>query len=163
MPGEELAEYINRNTNEKFKLYQFCMKNSSICRVLNEIYFIPSAKKASMFGEGIGAGTTVVAIIKKIDRFILGEAENHRIVGELGYLFGSIFLTIKYLFVIFLNFMFFFTKKVNNKLFYFPLLTFVSFTLLISPITYTTSFISFITWFSLGLIFNSFNKTNEKI
>ena len=116
-----------------------------------------------MFGEGLGAGTTAVAIIKKVDFFALGESENHRILRELGYLFGIIFLTIKYLFVIFLNFMFFFTKKVTNKLFYFPLLTFVSVTLLIGPITYTTSFISFILWFSLGLIFNSFNKTNEKI
>ena len=39
-----------------------------------------------------------------------------------------------------------------------PLLTFVSVVLTIGPITYTTSFISFISWFSLGLILNSFNK-----
>ena len=154
---------VYKVANKEFNLYQFCIKNSSICRVLNEIYFIPSIKEASMFGEGIGAGTTTVAIIKKVDFFALGEAENHRILGELGYLFGTAFLTIKYLFVIFLNFMFFFTKKVTNKLFYFPLLTFVSVALLIGPITYTTSFISFISWFSLGLILNSFNKTNEKI
>ena len=163
LPGEKLVDYIDRNSNEKIKIYQFCMKYSSACRVLNEIYFIPSIKKSSMFGEGLGAGTTAVSIIKKVDRFSLGEAENHRILGELGYLFGTTFLTIKYLFVIFLNFMFFFTKKVTNKLFYFPLLTFVSVALTIGPITYTTSFISFISWFSLGLILNSFNKTNETI
>ena len=96
-------------------------------------------------------------------KFLLGESENHRNLSELGYLYGNVFILTKFLMVIFLNFIFFFTNKVKNKLFYFPFLVFVSVAFLIGPITYTTSFISFICWFSLGLITTSFDKKNITI
>jgi hypothetical protein len=138
----------------------FCNKNSSICRVINELYFISSLNSSSLFGEGLGAGTSVVAHIKKDQKFSLGEAENHRIIGELGYLFGTVFVLLKYFFVIFINLQLVFNRKIKNKLFLFPFLVFVSVAFLISPITYTTSFISFICWFVLGIVFLAFDKKN---
>ena len=119
-------------------------------------------KNTSKFGEGIGAGTSIVTYIKNDQTFILGEAENHRILAELGYLYGNMFIILKFLTVIYLNFIFLFTNMVRNKLFYFPLLVFVSVSFLIGPITYTTSFISFICWFALGLLISSFNKHDNK-
>ena len=148
--------------NFELDVYEFCSKNSSLCRVIDEVYYIPSIKNTSKFGEGIGAGTTIVNYINKRKAFTLGESENHRILAELGYLYGNIFILMKYLIVIFLNFIFFFTNKVTNKLFYFPLLVFVSVSFMIAPITYTTSFISFICWFSFGLLITSFNKHENK-
>ena len=150
---------FDKNVN----LHDFCSKNSSICRVLNDVYYFPGIKNASKFGEGIGAGTTLVTYINNEKKFILGESENYRNLSELGYLYGNVFILTKYLMIIFLNFVFFFTNKVKNKLFYFPYLVFVSVAFLIGPITYTTSFISFICWFSLGLITTSFDKKNITI
>ena len=157
---------LNFNTLETkpviIDIRDFCSLNSSICRVINELYYITSIKNTSKFGEGIGAGTTIVTYIKKDKRFILGEAENHRILGELGYLYGNMFILLKFLIVIYLNLIFLFTVRVRNKLFYFPLLVFVSVSFLIGPITYTTSFLSFICWFSFGLLISSFNKHDNK-
>ena len=48
----------------------------------------------------------------------------------------------------------------EKNLIYIPILVFISVQILIGPLTYTTSFISFIFWFSLGLLFSSFKKTN---
>ncbi len=144
-------------------IYDFCIKNSSLCRVINEIYYFSSIKNSSKFGEGLGAGSALVTYINKERKFNLGEIENHRTLKELGYLYGNIFILTKYLMVIFLNFMFFFTNKINNKLFYFPFLVFVSVAFLIGPITYTTSFVSFICWFSLGLISTSFEKKVKQL
>ena len=146
----------------RINLRDFCSRNSSVCRVINEFYYITSINNTSKFGEGIGAGNSVVTYLKKDKRFVLGEAENHRILGELGYLYGNMFILLKYLIVIYLNLIFLFTGRVRNKLFYFPLLVFVSVSFLIGPITYTTSFISFICWFSLGLLISSFNKHDNK-
>ena len=144
-------------------MYDFCIKNSSICRVINGIYYLSSINSSSKFGEGIGSGSALVTYINKEKKFNLGEAENHRNLKELGYLFGNVFILTKYFLVVFLNFMFFFTNKIKNKLFYFPFLVFVSVAFLIAPITYTTSFISFICWFALGLITTSFDKNKNKI
>lgn len=157
---------FNSNKREtksiRIDVSDFCSRNSSLCRVINELYYITSIKNTSKFGEGIGAGTSVVTYLKKDKTFVLGEAENHRILGELGYLYGNMFILLKYLIVIYLNLIFLFTGRVRNKLFYFPLLVFVSVSFLIGPITYTTSFISFICWFSLGLLISSFNKHDNK-
>ena len=144
-------------------VYDFCIKNSSICRVINGIYYLSSINSSTKFGEGIGSGSALVTYINKEKKFNLGEAENHRNLKELGYLFGNVFILTKYFLVVFLNFMFFFTNKIKNKLFYFPFLVFVSVAFLIAPITYTTSFISFICWFALGLITTSLDKNKNKI
>jgi len=146
--------------NSGVTVNDFCNKNSSICRVINELYFISSLNSSSLFGEGLGAGTSVVAYIKKDQKFSLGEAENHRIIGELGYLFGTVFVLLKYFFVIFINLQLVFNRKIKNKLFLFPFLNFVTVAFLIGPITYTTSFISFICWFVLGIVFLAFDKKN---
>ena len=162
--NEFLIELIKLTGVEKksnITINDFCIKNSSICRIINELYFITSLKRSSLFGEGLGAGTHIVALIKKNQKFSLGEAENHRIIGELGYLFGTVFISLKYLFVIFVNLKLVFSKEIKDKLFLFPFLVFVSVAFLIGPITYTTSFISFICWFVLGIIFLSFDKKNE--
>ena len=120
-PLIEYSRDINiKLLNKKINIKEFCIKNSSICRVLNDIYYLPGIKNASKFGEGIGAGTTLVTYINKEKNFFLGESENYRILNELGYLYGNVFILTKYLMVIFLNFVFFFTNKVRNKLFYFP-------------------------------------------
>ena len=102
-----------------------------------------------------------MAYIKKDQKFSLGEAENHRIIGELGYLFGTVFVLLKYLFVLFISLQLVFNRKIKNKLFLFPFLNFVTVAFLIAPITYTTSFISFICWFVLGIIFLAFDKKNK--
>ena len=148
--------------NSKIDVRDLCNKHSSLCRVINGIYYIPSIKNSSKFGEGIGSGTAMVNYINKNKIFNFGEAENHRILIELGYLYGNIFILMKYFVIIFLNFIFFFTNKVANKSFYFPLLVFVSVNIIMAPITYTTSFISFICWFSFGLLITSFNKHDNK-
>ena len=162
-PNINLGNLYKTNfTPVKIDLRDFCNKNSSICRIINEIYYLTSLKNASLFGEGIGAGTSLVTYIKKDQTYIFGEAENHRILIELGYLYGNIFIILKFLIIIFLNLIFFFSNKVSNKLFYFPILVFVSVSFLIGPITYTTSFISFICWFSFGILISSFNKHENK-
>mgnify|MGYP001170586871 FL=1 len=157
----KILEKFDDTDNTYSSVRDFCSKNSSICRVINEIYFVPTLKYSSLFGEGIGAGTSMVAHLRDNQQFHLGEAENHRVIGELGYLFGTILVLLKYLFFIFLNLKFFFSKKITNKLFLFPFLIFVTVTFLIGPITYTTSFISFICWFALGILFASTNENKN--
>ena len=147
--------------NTYVTLNDFCIKNSSICRVINELYFLSSLNSSSLFGEGIGAGTSVVAYVKKDQKFSLGEAENHRIIGELGYLFGTVFILLKYLFVIFISLQLVFNRKIKNKLIIFPFLLFVKVAFLIGPITYTTSYISFICWFVLGIVFLALDNKNK--
>lgn len=155
--------FINNEITSLDLVYNFCSKNSSICRIFNEIYFLPSISEASTYGYGIGSGTPIVTSIKKEKTFIHGEAENHRIIIELGYFIGASIVLLKYLFVFVLNINFFLNKKVKNKLFFAPFLVFISVAFTIGPITYTTSFISFICWFSLGLIMTLFDKNEEKI
>ena len=54
--------------------------------------FCFSDTKSSITGEGIGAGTVGVVAYNKISSFPLGERENSRIVMELGFLVGSLFV-----------------------------------------------------------------------
>ena len=157
----KLLKKFGHTDNLFGSIREFCIKNSSICRVINEIYFFPSLKYSSFFGEGLGAGTPMVVHLSEKKQFYLGEAENHRIIGELGYFFGTVLVLFKYLFFVFLNLKFFFSKRIKNKLLLFPFLIFVTVTFLIGPITYTTSFISFICWFTLGILLTSENENKN--
>ena len=51
-------------------------------------------------------------------------------------------------------------REIKNLIFI-PIVIFLSVQILIGPITYTTSFISFIFWFSLGLFFLAFNDKKQ--
>ena len=136
----------------------YCSVYSSLCRVLNEMYIVPAFKKASITGEGIGAGTRLNVLYNKLKYFELGEIENTRIVMELGYFVGPILIFSKALIVIIMNFYALYKFREMKKLIYIPIVIFLSVQILIGPITYTTSFISFIFWFSLGLLLLAFTK-----
>ncbi len=157
--------FVLENSDKKIILtdtsfYDFCSRHSSLCRIINELYFVSAIPKSSITGEGIGAGTVGVVAYNKTSSFPLGERENPRIVMELGFLVGSLFVVTKMIVTIILNIIA--LKKIRDEknLIYIPLLVFISVQILIGPLTYTTSFISFIFWFSLGLLFSSFKKTN---
>ena len=141
-------------------LYNFCSRHSSLCRIANELYFVSAIRKSSITGEGIGAGTVGVVAYNKTSSFPLGERENSRIVMELGFLVGSLFVVTKMIVTIILNIIALTKIRDEKNLIYIPILVFISVQILIGPLTYTTSFISFIFWFSLGLLFSSFKKTN---
>jgi hypothetical protein len=87
-------------------IFGFCKKYSSICRIVDEIYIVPTISDALKYGAGIGAGTSAVTAFKKGTSFPLGEAENHRVIMELGYYVGVLFVLIKYLMVIFFHILF---------------------------------------------------------
>ena len=89
--------------------------------------------------------------------FILSEQENKRVVMELGNFVGFIFVVSKIVIIIFLNFFAILKFRVEQNLIYLPILVFISVQMLLGPITYTTSFISFSFWFSLGLLLTSFD------
>ena len=140
-------------------LGDLCKKHSSICRVINEIYFFPEISKATLFGKGIGAGTAAVSFLNKEKNFSLGEAENHRIVNELGYVIGTLFVLAKFILVLIIHILFLF--KIKQKAKFGPTLVLVSVQLLIGPITFSVSFISFIFWFCFGLFFVSLNSHHK--
>ena len=117
------------------------------------LFFFPG-NNASVFGEGIGSGTSSVATMLKKNKLYLGENENQRIVNELGFFLGFIIVMIKY-FSIFLLSIFFFKKRALTT---FPFFLFVSVQLLIGNNTYSTTFTSFIFWFSLGMFINNLKK-----
>ena len=77
---------------------------------------------------------------------------------ELGYFVGSILFFSKVLIVIIMNIYALYKFREMKKLIYIPIVMFLSVQILIGPITYTTSFISFIFWFSLGLLLLAFTK-----
>lgn len=137
-----------------FNLTNFCEKQSSICRIIDMLFFF-SENNTSAFGEGIGSGTSSVATMLKKNKLYLGENENQRIINELGFFLGFIIVMIKY-FSIFLLFIFFFKKRAMTT---FPFFLFVSVQLLIGNITYSTTFTSFIFWFSLGMFINNLKKS----
>ena len=145
---------------EKIKVKKFCSVNSTICRILNDLYIIPAIKKSKLYGRGIGSGTKAVVALKNYRSFYLGEIDNKRIIMELGYIVGLLFVLTKWLFVIILNFYAIFKFRDENKIFYIPLLIFISTQLMLGTISYTVSFISFIFWLSLGFLFSSFRKNN---
>jgi len=156
------------NEDDQKKIEEMCMKISSGCRILNELYFFPAFRKASFTGEGLGSGTAAVAIYNSYNKngigmFRLGETENARIVMELGFFIGTFFVLAKFFFVIIMNLFVFFKFRKSNKIFYIPIVVFLSVQILFGPVTYTTSFISFIFWFVMGLLFTNFNEENKNL
>jgi len=152
---------------EHFKKYHYnkaanlCINHSSLCRIVDDVYFIPYIPTYSYQAKGIGAGTHLVANFTQNQKLFLGENENQRIMKELGQLVGTFFVTSKYIFI-FLFSIFFFRKNKYAEILI-PILAFVLVIILIGPITYSTSFISFIFWICLALLFSSFNdKTYEE-
>lgn len=153
---------INNDNEEKIKVGQFCSKYSTICRIINDLYIIPSIRASSLSGEGIGAGTKTVVVFNKIKKsFYLGELDNKRVIMELGYIIGLLLVLIKMIAVIIFNFIALFKYRNEHKLIYVPIVVFISAQMLLGTISYSSSFISFIFWFSLGLLFLSFNKKNK--
>ena len=135
---------------ENEKLFYFCVKYSSVCRVWNDVYFMTAIQEASLIGKGIGSGTSTVAVLNNKNRFSLGEVENVRVIMELGYLYFSFLFLIKF----------------RDLLVAGPLLIFVGVNLLTGAITYSVAFTSFIFWFTLGLLlcfFNNHFNFNKKL
>jgi len=87
--------------------------------------------------------------------------DNKRIIMELGYIVGVFLVFFKWISVIIFNFYALFKFRDKEKLVYIPLLLFVSVQLMLGTVSYTVSFISFIFWISLGLLFTSLNKENK--
>ena len=144
---------------KKLTFLEFCKKYSSLCRVINEIYFIPAISESSLYGAGIGAGTSAVAAYTKNIPFMLGEGENLRVVMELGYYVGSLFVLLKYFMVLFFHILFF--TKNKNKTLVAPILVLISVLMTLGPITYSVSFINFILWFSLGIFVISLKSSKS--
>ena len=159
----ELSLVKNHGDNKLFKsnltVRAFCEKQSSICRIANEIYFFSQLQKASKSGKGIGSGTSAVAAVKKENNFALGEAENHRIIHELGTIVGSFYVIFKYIFVVLMNIIFIFKHKFKKQ--FSPLLLFVSVQMVIGSVTFSVSFISFIFWVCFGIMLASFTFTEK--
>ena len=152
---------FSKNNQETITIGKFCSKYSTICRIINDLYIIPSMRAASLSGKGIGAGTKTVVVFNKIKKsFFLGEIDNKRVIIELGYIIGLLLVVIKMLAVIIFNIIALFKYRDEHKLLYVPIVVFISTQLLLGTVSYSTSFISFIFWFSLGLLFLSFNKKN---
>ncbi len=154
----ELSLVKNLGENKIFKtdltIREFCKKQSSICRIVNEIYFFSQIPKASISGKGIGSGTSAVSAVKKEANFALGEAENHRIIHELGTLVGPFYVIFKYVFVLLMSILFIFKHKYKKQLS--PLLLFVSVQMVIGSVTFSVSFISFIFWVCFAIMLASF-------
>ena len=71
---------------------------------------------------------------------------------ELGFLVGSLFVVTKMIVTIILNIIALTKIRDEKNLIYIPILVFISVQILIGPLTYTTSFISFIFWVFIGII-----------
>lgn len=168
-------DFVLENKNKQMKLLlfeskkkdtvqEFCKKYSTICRIIDDLYILPAVRNSNLFGEGIGAGTKPVVVFNKIKKsFYLGEIDNKRIIMELGYSIGLVLVISKWILVIILNILALFKFRDKNKLIYIPLLLFVSTQLMLGTVSYTVSFVSFIFWVSLGLLFTSFNKKNKNL
>lgn len=149
----------NNYNDNNHTVFEFCKKYSSICRIINEIYIIPTIYESSLYGNGIGAGTSAVSAFKNKKSFSLGEPENHRVVMELGYYVGTLYVLLKFFIVLFFHILFLFNNK--NKQYVGPMLVFISVLMTIGPITYSASFISFIFWFSLSFFLISFKNSRK--
>ena len=155
--GEEVkVKVINSPT-----VYDYCARWATICSVLNDLYISPEIDRATLFGKGIGLGTRPVLVYNKLPAFTFNENDNKRIIVELGYLTGVFLVLIKFLTAIILNILAFFKFRDKHELVYVPIVVFTSTQLILGPLTYTTSFISFIFWFLLGLVFLSFKKDTK--
>jgi hypothetical protein len=153
--------YNNKINKISSETINFCKNNSSICRVLIDFVFLIHIPEPSLKAFGIGYGTAAVTELTKNKKLFLGEGENVRIMNELGKELGTFFVTFKYIFSII--FFIFFMKKNKNAQILIPILAFCIVLILIGPITYTTSFVSFIFWMLTGLLFSSFKHKSSLI
>ena len=145
-------------------VYDFCIRYSTPCRVVDMLYILPAVSASSLFGEGIGAGTKTVIVFNKIKRsFYLGELDNKRIIMELGYIIGLFLVVTKMLTAIILNFIALFKYRDKHKLIYVPIVFFICTQLMIGTVSYSSSFISFIFWLVLGLFFISFKREDRNL
>ena len=149
----------SKDNNQQVTVIEFCNKYSSLCRIINEIYFIPIIYDSSLYGAGIGAGTSAVAAFTENIPFTLGEVENNRVIMELGYYVGPLFVLLKYFMVLFFHILFF--SKNKNKTLVAPILVLISVLMTLGPITYSVSFINFILWFSLGIFVISLKSSKS--
>lgn len=130
-------------------IYQFCKQHSTLCRVVNELYFFSSFSDVSKYGKGIGSGTSVISAYKKIPGFVLVEEENHRIIHELGYLVGTCFVMLKFILLLLFYIL---SLYRDNKFYVISFLPIISIMMLIGPITYSVSYINFIFWTCLSIM-----------
>jgi hypothetical protein len=121
----------------------------------NRIYysgfsFLDALGTAPIFGHGIGAGAPGVARFLNLPPLLYGEADTQRNINELGIIFGSIFLLMRW-------FTSFWLLKTALKLsreglpIVLPLAGFAAFPLVIAQITHSP-LISFLPWLFFGLV-----------
>lgn len=145
---------VKKYGNKSFFSYdikKFCEQNSSICRIIDNLYF--STEKIDLVGLGIGAGTSTVATYQNKNKLYLGEVENHRIISEMG-IIGVFLIYLKHFFVLYLLMQF-----IKNKDFRIaPLLVLSCVLTLLFNMTYSASFSSVVYWFCIGNLFIFFKK-----
>jgi len=124
-------------------IYKFCENNSSICRVIDTLYF--PVKNINITGAGIGAGTSTVSTYLNKNKLYLGENENHRLIAEIGIL-GGILIYFKFFFVLFMLIIFLKRRDFRTA----PLLAFVCVLTLVLNMTYSSSFSSLVYWVCVG-------------
>ena len=143
---------------EQKNVAELCSKYSTYCRIINDLYILPAVNEASFYGYGLGSGTKIVVLLKNYKSFYLGEIDNKRIIMEMGNVVGLILVLVKWVLVVILNIFAIFKFRDKNKIFYVPILVFISTQLMLGTITYTVSFISLTFWLSIGFLFSSFRK-----
>jgi len=134
-----------------YNIYEFCQQNSSICRIIDTLYF--STAKIDLLGAGIGAGTSTVATHLNKKKLYLGENENHRLISEMGAV-GVLIIYLKYFFALYMVILF--IKKNDFRIA--PLLAFACILTLLFNMTYSSSFSSVVYWFCTGSLFIFFKK-----
>ena len=147
---------------EQKNISELCSKYSTYCRIINDLYILPAVNEASFYGYGLGSGTKIVVLLKNYKSFYLGEIDNKRIIMEMGNVVGLILVLVKWVLVVILNIFAIFKFRDKNKIFYVPILVFISTQLMLGTITYTVSFISLTFWLSIGFLFSSFRKIDTR-
>jgi hypothetical protein len=137
-----------------YNIYEFCEQNSSICRIIDTLYF--STKNVELSGKGIGAGTSTVATYLNQKKLYLGENENHRLISEMG-IAGVLIIYLKYFFIFCMLILF--IRKNDFRIA--PLLVFVCILTLLFNMTYSTSFSSVLYWFCTGSLFIFLKKSTS--
>lgn len=74
----------------------FASEGSIWNRVFGSFYFLDTLKTAPIFGQGIGAGASGVARFLGLKNLVFGESDLGRNINELGIVFGSIFVFIRW-------------------------------------------------------------------
>jgi hypothetical protein len=136
-----------------YNIYEFCQQNSSICRIIDTLYF--STAKIDLLGQGIGAGNSTVTTYLNKKKLYLGENENQRLISEMGAV-GVLIIYLKYFFVLYMVILF--IKKNDFRIA--PLLAFACILTLLFNMTYSSSFSSILYWFCTGSLFIFLKKKN---